>query len=465
MTRQNIILIIALALFALLSLQPPLLDMPVAAWYTGLVALLMAVLWMTVALPLAATALLPLILLPLLDVQTFKDVAPAYADPVLLLFFGAMLLGAVLEQQGLPRRLVLMVTRVMGCKPRRLIGGMMMVTFFISMWISNTATVAMILPLALALIHALDDKDGAHNFGRALILGIAYAAITGGSATLIGTPPNALFAALMQKNHGITIQFLDWMIFATPMALLMLVFAWFMLVHVFFPQDKKLGETLACSALLDRASLPPISLREGGAAGVFLLTAVLWIAQPWLVPYAPWLSDGSIAMVGAVLMFVLRLGDESTFRKVAWDVLVLLGGGLALAGAITESGLGQWLATQLGGMSGVAMLLIIIVLVAGTIALSELASNTAIVAAFVPVTAALAPSLGVSPLLLAVPLTLAASFAFMLPAGTPSSALAFSSGRISVNDMLRAGFAMNIMATVLITLFTWFLAEKLLLPA
>jgi sodium-dependent dicarboxylate transporter 2/3/5 len=457
---ERIVVLLALAALALLPGYNPLATMPDEAWRVTVLAIVMATLWMTVALPLSITALLPLIILPLYNVQPLKDAATAYADPIIFLFLGAMILGGALEHQKLHRYLVVIATRIFGYRPETLVASMMGVTFFISMWINNTSTMAIILPLAVALVKIFDDASGLQtaqaNFAKATILGAAYAAILGGSATLVGTVPNAIFASMMEKNHGLTIGFFDWMAVVLPMALFLLAFGWFLLCRVFYRQDDALATTLT-THLHTGARLPHLSGQQWLTVIVFAATVALWLGQGALQTILPWLNDNTIAIMAAVAVFALRLAPEQMLRTLAWDVLLLFGGGLALAAAITDSGLGVWLAGTLGDQSGASLLLIIFLLAAGVVMLSELASNAAIVLAFLPIIGSVATAYGVSPVMLAVPLTLAASYAFMMPAGTPSNALAFSSGYLSMRDMLRAGLPMNVAAIILITVFSlWF---------
>lgn len=474
-------IVIATGLLFILALQLPVpAGMTAGAWHTALIAIAMATLWMTVALPLAVTALLPLLLFPLLQVQEFARVTTAYADPILFLFLGAMVLGQAIEQQGLHRRLVLLVTGAVGCQPVRLIAALMLCTFFISMWINNTATVAMVLPLAVGLVRAvaaarapeLGGDTGALRsadaaFAKALILGVAYASILGGSATLIGTPSTAVMATTLSASHYITISFIDWMLFATPLALLLLVIGWWLLCFVFFRPSADLATILEQHIHAVQQQQQPLSRQECWLAAVFILTVLLWMGQAWLRSWQPalaeWLNDSTIALGAAFAVFALRLAEPQTLRQIPWDVLLLLGGGLALAAAITHSGLSVWLAGHLQGAAGLWLLpVVILLMVLAVIALSELASNVAIVAAFLPILASVAPAFGVSPLVLGVPLTLAATFAFMLPAGTPSNALAFSTGYLSVRDMIRAGLCLNVAAGLLVTVFTLLLAEAIL---
>jgi sodium-dependent dicarboxylate transporter 2/3/5 len=502
--HQRVGLIAGPIAFVALLLLPFPASVPVAAHRTAAVALLMAVWWMSEALPLAATALLPLALFPALGILTPAASAQPYANSVIFLFLGGFVLALGMERWGLHRRIALAVVALVGTGPRRLIGGFMVATAFLSMWISNTATAAMMLPIGLALAalmrHApgtptgageaarsgaevssavadpdvgdLPDDDAPHAafpFGTALMLGIAYAATIGGVATLIGTPPNAVFAASAQEILGRSVGFAEWMLVGVPVTLIMLPIAWALLVFVLHPPG-----TLPAGAdrLLkdERRSLGPMSRGEKLVLVVFCLTALGWLMRspkqigalhvPGLTALWPGIDDSTIAIVAALLLFILpadwRRGvfvmNWRTARGLPWGVLLLFGGGLSLAHAFEKSGLTLSIAHLVSGLAGMPGWVLLLVIVTTFVLLSELASNTAIAALAMPVLAAAATGTGQDPLLFMAAGALAASAAYMMPVATPPNAIVFGSGYIGMGQMIRAGIWLNIISIVLLLL-------------
>lgn len=449
--------------------------MPPAAQKTAAVAAFMAVWWMTEALPLPATALLPLVLFPALGILAPAGAAAPYANPVIFLFLGGFVLALAVERWGLHRRIALGVVGVVGTGPRRLIGGFMIATAFLSMWISNTATAAMMLPIGLALAtlvgrsqqHGADDT--AAPFATALMLGIAYAATIGGVATLIGTPPNAVFAAAALEIVGRDIGFAQWMLVGVPATLIMLPIAWALLVFVLYPPgDLPVGAGDLLRA--ERHSLGPMSRGERMVGVVFALTAFGWLARapkhlggftiPGLTDLLPGIDDSTIAISAALLLFVLPvdwrrgvfLMDWKTARRLPWGVLLLFGGGLSLARAFEESGLTTTIAQMVSAMGGFPIWVLLLAVITTFVLLSELASNTAIAALAMPVLAAAATGLGQDPILFMAAGALAASAAYMMPVATPPNAVVFGSGYIRMGQMIRAGIWLNIVA-ILVLLF------------
>lgn len=426
----------------------------------------MAVWWASAALPVAATALLPLVLFPLLDVAPIRDAAAPYANPLIYLFLGGFLIALAAERWSLHRRVALLVLSRIGSAPRVMIGGFMLITAGLSMWISNTATTVMMLPVALAVVPLLgaspgDDETGASRpFAVALMLAVAYGASIGGLATLVGTPPNALLAGFFEQTYAVDIGFARWMLLGLPVTVVMLAVAWAWLTHRL---PARPGPDTGAEALLARelARLGPMSAAERRVAGVFLLTASLWMLRPVLVESfgLARLSDPGIAVFGALLLFVVPanwaardfLLNWKWAKRAPWDVLILFGGGLSLAAAIDSTGLAAWLGGGLQALGVYPAVVLVAGLVALVIYLTELTSNTATTAAFLPVVAALAGELGITPLQLAAPAALAASCAFMLPVATPPNAIVYGSGHVSIPEMVRAGFWMNIAGVLVIT--------------
>jgi sodium-dependent dicarboxylate transporter 2/3/5 len=440
-------------------------------WWTAGVGLLMAVWWMTEALPLAVTALVPLVLFPLLGLRGIEATTPAYAHPLVFLFLGGFLLARAMHVWELDRRLALAVLRLAGTSPRRVIAGLMAVTAFLSLWVSNTATAMVMLPIGQSLIAAFARDKGAEGEGAEgegargegvappLLLGIAYAATIGGMGTLVGTPPNALFAAFMAESYGIEISFLRWLLIGLPLVLVLLPLSWFVLTHVAF-RVPGAGALEAAGAGL--AAPGPMSHGARLTAGVMLLVAACWIFRPLLAAALPWLrlSDAGIAMTGALLLFLLPADLKAgrfllTWREAAeirWDVLILFGGGLALAAAIGQSDLADWIGTQLAGLGALPLVLLLLAVGALIVLLGELASNTAMAAVFLPVAGATALAMGEPAFLLTLPVALFATLGFMLPVATPPNAVIFGSGAIEMRHMLKAGWILDLLGIVVVAL-------------
>lgn len=473
--RPRIGLIAGPLVFALMLIAAPPAGLSPAAWRTAAVAVLMAVWWITEAIPIPVTALLPLVLFPPLEVADIGAAAAPFANPVIYLFMGGFLIARAMERWELHRRFAMRIIRAVGSGRRGLVGGFMAASAFLSMWMSNTATTIMMLPIAssvIAMAHAGGASSGGTSgpaarehdrFGAALMLGIAYAASIGGIATLIGTPPNALLAGFMSENYGVEIGFARWLIVGLPLAALMLPIAWLVLVRVAFP----LGSGSipgGREALVEAAArLGRPSRGEWITGTVFVVVAVAWVAGPLLGRWIPGLTDAGIAMTGAVALFVLpvdaRRGvfvlDWTSAARIPWGVLVLFGGGLSLARAIATSGLAEWIGHAMSGFSGLPVLGVMFVVTLIVIFLTEMTSNTATAATFLPIVASFAVGMGHDPLLFAVPAVLAASCAFMLPVATPPNAIVYASGAVSVPQMSRAGLILNLAFSVLIPLAAW----------
>jgi len=361
--------------------------------------------------------------------------------------------------------------RRVGTQPVRLIAGFMLATAFLSMWVSNTATAVMMLPIGLSVVELVMQRDpnapaepGDMNFAVALMLGIAYAASIGGAATLIGTPPNALLAGFMAESYGVSIGFGQWMLIGVPLAVVMLPVTWLVLTRWVFPV--RLDDIPGGAAVIERelAGLGRPGRGEKMVAVVFVLTALAWIARPLLERVFPGLSDAGIAIAATLVLFALpvdwRKGvavlDWDHARRIPWDVLILFGGGLSLAGAITRSGLAGWLGEALSGVGALPLVAIMGVVTLVIIFLTEVTSNTASAAAFLPVLAALAVGIGQDPLLLVVPAALGASCAFMLPVATPPNAIVYGSSFITIPQMARAGLVLNLLFAAAIPLLSYF---------
>lgn len=454
----------------------PTVGMSAPAWRTAAVGVLMALWWVTEAVPISATALLPLVLFPLLGIAGMNAAAAPYANPVIFLFFGGFILAAAFERSGLHRRLALAVIAAVGTRPDRIVGGFMLAAGLISMWVSNTATVLMLLPLVNSLLRRLrSDADAATpsapagEFEKALLLGIAYAATIGGLGTLIGTPPNALLAGFVAQTHGARIGFLDFMLVGVPLVAVGLPITWFVLTRLTFRvrgSDSALNsETLAA----ERRRLGPTSRHEVFVSIVAGATAAAWIAQPWLSRVVPGLTEAGISVACALVLLVTpldrkwtRVIDWQAAERIPWGVLVLFGGGLSLAAAIQDNGLAQWIGQSVSGLRAFPPFVLILLIATVITFLGELTSNTATAAVFLPIASSLALGAGVSPLLLTVPAALAASIGFMLPVGTPPNAIVFASGRLTIPEMARAGFLLDLLFILLVTVISYLLVMPVL---
>jgi len=434
------------------------------AWAALGLMLLMATWWSTEAIPIPATAMLPIVLVPALDLGSVGEATSPYAHPIIFLFLGGFTLGLAMQRWNLHRRIALLTLKAVGNRPKRQIAGFMLATAFLSMWVSNTATAIMMLPIGLSVVAMTDSSnpDGVRRYATALLLAIAYSASIGGIGTLIGTPPNALLAAYLSENQRISVGFAQWMLLGVPVTVVMLALAWWWLTR----RDFGLAHQGQSGDLIrdELAALGPLGKGEKLVGLVFVITAAAWIFRPLLSDgLMPWLSDTGIAIAAAIAMFLIPvdtrerrfLMDWETAKGIPWGVLLLFGGGLAMAGVISSSGLAEWIAGSLGA-AGTLPTLMLIAIVAGVIIfLTEVTSNTATAAAFLPLLGALAMSQGVPPLLLTVPAAIAASCAFMMPVATPPNAIVFSSGHMQIADMIRAGFALNLMGIVVVTVLCY----------
>ena len=434
----------------------------------------MATWWLTEAIPIPATALLPIALLPTLGRMKVGAVTAPYGHPLIFLFMGGFILSLAMQRWGLHRRFALTALARVGSRPDALVAGFMAVTALLSMWVSNTATALMMLPVGLSVVALAEEEAGADRLGPALLLGIAYAASIGGTGTLIGSPPNGFFASYAEQRFGHPVAFTDWMRFALPFMLVFLPLAWWLLVRVLEPVGRRRLPGVDALVAEAKADLGRAGPGERWTLLVFGLTALAWIVRPFLArlgaaghhPLAG-LSDAGIAMTAAALLFVLPVDwkrrvfvmDWETAARLPWGVLILFGGGLALAHAIDATGLGAFVGHALGGLKGVPVWVLVLAVTTVVVFLTELTSNTATAATFIPILASVATTLGLDPYLLMVPVALAASCAFMLPVATPPNAIVFGSGRISMRSMARAGMVLNGVSIVLVTAVTLLLVR------
>lgn len=464
--RRAVGLIGGTALFAAMLALPAPEGMPPAAWRVAAVATLMAVFWITEALPVAATALIPLAAFPLLGVGAVKATAAPYANPLIFLFLGGFVIALAMERWELHTRIALAVLHRAGNRMDALIAAFMGATAFLSMWVSNTATTLMMVPIALS-VAAVGRGTLHRGFAPALLLSVAYGASIGGVATLVGTPPNAFLAAFMLERFGFRIGFAEWMMLGLPLAVVMLAVVWGLMTHVIFRLGGARIDGAEAAIAAHAGAHGPMTRGQKLTAALYVATALTWIARPWITAATgiDAVDDTVIAMVAALAAFCLpvdlRRGifvmDWETARRLPWGILLLFGGGLALADAIAGSGLAAWIGVRLEVLAALPPLVVVLGVVAIIIFLTELTSNTATTATFLPVVAALALTLGENPLLLAVPAALAASCAFMLPVATPPNAIVFGSGHLTVPQMARAGFLLNLAGIAIITALAYLL--------
>jgi len=449
-----------------------------AAWMTACVGVLMGTWWATEAVPIAVTALVPMVAFPLLGIANMQDTSAPYANKVIYLFLGGFVVAFAMQRWNLHRRIALSVLQHVGGNGRSLVGGFMLASAVISMWVMNTSTTMMLLPIAVSIITVihntvdhLDDR-GRAAFQYALLLGVAYGATIGGMATLVGTAPNAMLAAFMQETYGTEIDFSSWILVGLPLSALMLPLAWLTLTRWVFRVDfRTSGEGRAALKRM-KQNLGPITTPERRVAVVFVTLALAWMFRPLLVevPGLSGLDDSGIAMAGAVALFLIPSGDAEDplllrweyAERLPWGVLLLFGGGLTLAKAVAQTGLAEWIGSNLQAIGTLPLVAIVLIIATMIIFLTELTSNTATTATFLPVVGALAIESGFDPIVLTVPVTFAASCAFMLPVATPPNAIVFGSGMLTIPKMARAGLLLNLCAIVVVTLIAMTLAPKFL---
>jgi sodium-dependent dicarboxylate transporter 2/3/5 len=453
----------------------------------------MATWWLTEAVDIEVTALLPIVAFPLLGVAPMSKVLPPYAADVIFLFMGGFIIGLAIERWGLDKRIAYFVLRFVGARPGAIIGGFMAVTAFLSMWVSNTACAAMMVPIALSVIDlvlmsrtgkGLKESGGIpqgsipeRNFATGLLLCVAYAASIGGIATIIGSPPNGIAVRYIQQTFSKEVSFFDWLLIGGPFTLIFLPIAWLMVTRVLFRAD--IGEIEGGRKHFNEEYRKLGSLTRGEkiVLAVFSVTATLWIFNPLLKPLViaglkPFsgLSDAGIAMLAAMALFLIpvdrakgvRAMDWDTAVKLPWGVLMLFGGGLTLAASIEANGVSEFIGNSTRGFAGLHPLLLLLAIATMTVFLSELTSNTAQVATMVPVLAAMAPVLGMNPYVLIIACTLGASSAYMMPVGTPPNAIVFGTGLVRMPQMMKAGFWLNLAGILVIVALSWLFITPLL---
>ncbi len=470
--RQKIGFFAGPALAILVGLLPASNGLSESGVKVAAIATLMVIWWITEAVPIPATALLPIVLFPGFGVMSAKDSCAPYAHHLIFLFMGGFMIAIAMEKWNLHRRIALHTIRFVGFSSNRIILGFMIATAFLSMWISNTATTMMMVPIALAVLTAaiefinnsdqldIDTRPTHFKFGLALMLGIAYAASIGGVATIIGTPPNTILVGFIEQTYHTPVSFLQWMLFGIPLSVIMLFITWYYLVKIAAPPEIK--ELPGGREVLDSEmeKLGKMSKAERYVLIIFAIVVFLWISHG-IIPYGPkTIKDSTIAMGGAVVLFMIPVDwkkgifvlDWKSATRIPWDVIFLFGGGLALAKGFEVSGLSKWIGMQLVSLQSFHLILIILFVVILSIVLTEVTSNTATAAMLIPVVAGVAMAIHVHPFILIMAATIAASLAFMLPVATPPNAIVFGTRYMTIPQMAKIGLILDAFMTILVTL-------------
>ncbi len=451
--------------FLIMLILPPPTGMDVMAWRIAAMTVLMAIWWMTEALPLTVTALIPFLLVPLFGVMTANDIAKEYYSPILFLILGGAFLALTIERVGLHRRIALALLNRARPTPTGLLFAFITATTAIGLLVSNTSTALIMLPIALAVIQAAGIKEGeTDGFAGAVVMGTAFAATISGFGTLVASPTNAIAVGLINKSLGTNIGFLDWLKFGMPIVLISVPLATWVLARVHRLNQHDFDPHAARAAL---GHAGPWSVAEKRVIPIAIAVVATWIAQPWISPYFPAgsLTDGTIAIAFSILLFLVPDGTGRPLLnwreadKAPWAVIMLFGGGLALAAAISDSGLAAWLGVVLAPLTNMPLFLLALIIVALTILVTEFASNVATASGIMPVLTALIAATGADPILMAMPVAMAASWGFMMPAGTGPNALAWSTGHIALPRILKAGFILDLLGAPLLVGVIWAIAS------
>jgi sodium-dependent dicarboxylate transporter 2/3/5 len=458
----------------ILIMLPPPETMPLSAWHTAIAAILMAIWWCTEAVHVSVTAIVPLAIFPLLGIGDIKTVAAPYANPIIYLFMGGFVIALAVEKWDLHKRIALTILTSVGKSGPAIVGGFMLASAIISMWVMNTSTTLMLLPIGVSVVKIVSESADElndtqkHNFQLAVLLGIAYSATIGGMATIVGTAPNAFFVGFMKENGFTEIGFGQFMLVGFPLTLVMLPLAWFAITHIVFPIKFSTSDATRNHLYKLRADLGLMSIAEKRVSVVFASAAFLWMTRPLLnmLSIFSGLSDAGIAMIAATILFLIPSANKNdpylmkweTMSKLPWGLLILFGGGLSLASSVAQTGLADWIGESLVVLGGAGTIVLVIVITTLIAFLTELTSNTATTGTFLPVVAALAIGINVDPLIFALPATLAASCAFMLPVATPPNGIVYGSGYIRIPEMVKAGFVLNIIGIVVLSILALIVA-------
>lgn len=459
--------------------------------FTAATATLMAVWWLSESVSISVTALIPLILFPLFKILPAKEVALSYADSSVFLFMGGFFIAIAMQQHNLHKRIALNIINIMGTSPRKVVLSFMIATAFLSMWISNTATAMMMLPIGMAVVEHLNsyaDSDNntkeRNNLGISIMLGIAYSASIGGIATLIGTPPNIIFTGMIHKIMPDLpeIDFLHWMIFGLPLAIVFLPLTWIYIVFFGSPVKSKFSDQSSHIVENELRELGKMSKGERITMIIFLLTSLGWIFRRdieigqfqitgWasLLNIQEYVNDATVALAGAFLLFVIPVNlrkkefilNWDKAKQIPWGILILFGGGFALASGFQVSGLDKWIGNSFSTINYLSPVILVVSVCLLLTFLTEITSNTATITMILPVLAAMSVSLGVNPYVLMIPATLSTSFAFMMPVATPPNAIVFGSGYLHIKDMARVGLVLNLIGVFVITMAMFFIAFRL----
>ena len=429
----------------------------------------MGVWWMSEAMPLAVTSLLPVVVLPLFEIVPLQQAIAPFASSIIFLFLGGFIISAAMQKWHLQRRFALAILSHTGCGPKSILAGLIAMTCFMAMWVSNTATAIMMLPLAISMAGLLSAKSevstsiGHNPFAKALIMGIAFSAAIGGLGTFVGTPTNAILQGHMQKIYGYELDLMRWMSFGVPMVIIIATIAWALLSLLYIRKTKLVknaGEIIA----QELAKLGPMQRGEKTVAFIFLTAVGLWVGGGFLEDwFAIRLEDAVVSILAALLLFLVPTNFKklefsmnwADAERIPWGVLIFFGGTLSLSSALTDTGVTMWLSTKLEVLHGVGLIYVVVVIVGLMILVSEFMSNVATITAFLPILSALAGGLGVNPLLILVPATLAASCGFMMPGASAPNALAYSTGHLKVRDLVRMGAMLDVISITVITICTF----------
>ena len=466
---------IGVFLFLIIIVLPSPAGLTDSAWLVAAVAVLMVTWWATEAIPIPVTSLLPIALFPILGVTSIDTAALPYANKNIYLFLGGFLIALSIERSGLHKRLALMMIKKIGSDGPKLIGGFMIVSALISMWVMNTSTTLMLLPIGLAIcsvvaktVPYMSEKDKS-NFDKALLLSIAYAATIGGMSTLVGTAPNIAFASFMSENVGQEISFVGWMKLGVPVSICMLALAWLILTKIIYPVNFSTSEETRNMLSQMLNEMGPISKDEFKVGVVFFVAAGLWMFRSLIDNYVIGLTDAGIAILVAISLFIIPSSGRNSellsweqSSKLPWGLLLLFGGGLSLGVQINDTGLGEWIGQSVSGLKVVPLIILVMAIAALIIFLTEVTSNLATTNAFLPVFLGVAYGFEIAPVVLLVPVALAASCAFMLPVATPPNAIVYGSNKFKIVDMMQAGFFINIAGIFIVMIFAYYFAEVIL---
>ena len=467
--QKSLFLISGPLLFLAMQFFSPPAGMSESAYSLLSITLWMALWWVTESVPIAITALLPIILFPMTGAVDLQTTTASYGHKYIFLYMGGFMLAIAIEKWNLHKRIALNIIKIIGTNISKIILGFMVATAFLSMWISNTATAVMMLPIAMSIVAQLQDNPNTEKnenliFGKALMLSIAYSASIGGMATLIGTPPNLVFAGYVEETYGIEITFLQWFKFGVPIAIPLLVIAWLYLTKFAFKFKQKEfpGGKEEINRLL--VLIGPMKREEKLVSSIFVLTAFCWITRSFILQeFFPFIDDTIIAMTAGVLLFVVPASDFKkrliTWEdavKLPWGIILLFGGGMALAAGFQITGLASWLGAQMSVFQGLSLLILVFVIITLVNFFTEFTSNLATTAMLLPILAPIAISLNINPYMLMVACTIAASCAFMMPVATPPNAVVFGSGYLRIPDMIKSGIWMNIISILFLTLMVYY---------